>query len=72
MQSGILPKLQSDFPLRAPVKRVPELIYNAVLNPGDLTKQIYANIPKQAISGQKTNSMLQTQIRKSDTQQIKK
>jgi hypothetical protein len=51
---------------------VPELIYNAVLNPGDLTKQIYANIPKQAISGQKTNSLLQTQIRKSDTQQIKK
>jgi len=41
-----LPKLQGDFPLQAPVKRVPELIYNAVLNPGDLSKQIYANIPK--------------------------
>ena len=60
VQSGILPKLQADFPLKAPVKRVPELIYNAVLNPGDLTKQIYANIPKLSATAQKANPMLQS------------
>jgi hypothetical protein len=45
--SNILPKLSSaDFVLKVPVKRVPELVYNPVLNASDLGKPIYTNLPK--------------------------